>query len=110
MSRRHADFLRLSDGRPQVADRATTNGTFGLDAGEEWREVCQAFVEASGRIRFGDCRMSVAQLDAVCPPGRAGRFGSGSARQPDPTRGLVFDPQTGEVVEKEPRRGGKIRR
>ena len=121
VSRRHAELVRLPDGRLYVTDCATTNGTFVLGGGE-WREVQQTFVEPIDRIRFGDCRMTAARLDALCPRDDARASGgeaaapasAGSARKADealdPTRGLVFDPETGEVLEKEPPRIRRKRR
>ena len=108
VSRRHAELVRVAGGRLYVTDCATANGTFVL-AGEAWREVRQAFVDPRGRIRFGDCRMSAARLDALCAPGDGGASG-GADEALDPTRGLVFDPETGEVLEKEPPHGRKSER
>ena len=74
--------------------------------------VCASLaVAARGQIRFGDCRMSAARLGALCPPadGAGGGVPAVSARGADealdPTRGLVFDPQAGEVLEKLPPHG-----
>ena len=115
VSRRHAECVRLADGRLYVTDCATTNGTFVLE-GEEWREVRQTFVEPSSHIRFGNCRMTVRRLSVLCSRDDAGASSgemagfvpSGSPRPEDdaldPSRGLVFDPETGEVLEKESQR------
>lgn len=114
VSRRHAEVVRLAGGRLYVTDCATTNGTFVLDGGA-WRAIRQAFVEPTGRIRFGDREMTIERLGVLCPgdgarpaggadalPARAGAPpGSGT---PDSTLGLERDPETGEVMEKEPRR------
>ena len=108
VSWRHAELVRVANGRLYVTDCATTNGTFVL-AGEEWREVRQAFVDSSGQIRFGDCRMSAARLDALCAPDDGGASGAADEAL-DPTRGLVFDPETGEVLEKEPPRARRSER
>ena len=113
VSRRHAECVRLADGRLYITDCATTNGTFVLE-GEEWREVRQTFVEPSSHIRFGDYRMTAKRLNALCSRADAGaslgEADSGESSDSagpgddalDPSRGLVFDPQTGEVLEKEP--------
>ena len=111
VSRRHAEVVRVSDGRLYVTDCATTNGTFVLDGGD-WRAIRQTFLEPSARIRFGDCGMTAGRLDALCPRDDAGPSGGGDAgvvldgltppeeATLDPSRGLVRDPETGEVLEK----------
>ena len=110
VSRRHAEVVRLSGGRLYITDRATTNGTFIFDGGD-WRKIRQALLESGGRVRFGDCEMSAGRLDALCPrhdaspPDDAG--GGGPLRPPagpgedvpDPSKGLVRDPKTGEIIE-----------
>ena len=107
--------MRLPDGRLYVTDRATTNGTFVLDGGE-WRAIRQAFVERTDSIRLGDRRMAGADLDTSCLRNSARASGSeavggkavGSARPVDaldPSRRLVRDPETGELLEKQARRG-----
>ena len=80
VSRRHAELVRVAGGRLYVTDCATANGTFVL-AGEAWREVRQAFVDPRGRIRFGDCRMSAARLDALCVPRTMGARPVGRTRR-----------------------------
>ena len=118
VSRRHAECVRLANGRLHVTDCATMNGTFVLDD-EEWRAVRQTLVEPSDHIRFGDCRMTAARLAALCPrddAGTAGGKSAGSGRgaieELDASRGLVRDRETGELFEKEPpqRRGRRIKR
>ena len=107
VSRRHAEIVRLPDGHLYVTDRATTNGTFVL-VGDEWRPVRQTFVKPTDSIRFGDCQMTAARLDALCPRDGADASGDEAGPAPaaedalDPSRGLVRDPETGEVLEKEP--------
>ena len=120
VSRRHAEFVRVPDGRLYVTDCATTNGTFVLDGGD-WRAIRQTFLEPADRIRFGDCGMPAVRLDALCPRDDAGPSGgraAGADAPPeeatlDPSGGLVRDPETGEVMEKEPpphlRRRGRQR-
>ena len=123
MSRRHAECVRLANGRLHVTDCATMNGTFVLD-GEKWRKIHQTLVEPSDHIRFGDCRMTAARLDALCPRDDGGESGgeaggaqpAGSGRvgaeELDASRGLVRDRETGELLEKEPpqRRGRRMKR
>ena len=120
VSRRHAEVVRVSGGRLYVTDCATTNGTFVRD-GREWRAIRQALVEPTGRIRFGEYEMTVDRIDALCRRGdarpaggvAAGSVGAGAAPPPedmlDPTHGLEFDPETGELIEMEPsaRRRGR---
>ena len=116
VSRRHAEIVRVSGGGLYVTDCATTNGTFVRDGGD-WRAIRQAFLEPDGRVRFGGCEMTAAELAALCrredasPPG-AGRDAGGAQggsvpaapeeAAPDPRRGLVRDPETGEILEQQP--------
>ena len=103
VSRRHAEFVRLADGRLYVTDCATTNGTFVLERGE-WREIHQAFVGPGDDIRFGALRMPAARLKALCARDDAGGVGREAAGALDATSGLVRDAETGEVHEREPPR------
>ena len=111
VSRHHAEVVRLSGGRLYVTDRATTNGTFVFD-GHDWRRIRQAFLKPGGRVRFGDVEMSAGRLDDSCPRADA-RAVDGDQKagavptkedSPDPNKGLVRDPTTGEILEQE-RRG-----
>lgn len=110
VSRHHAEVVRLSGGRLYVTDRATTNGTFVFD-GNDWRRIRQAFLKAGGRVRFGDVEMSAGRLDDSCPRAEA-RAVDGDQKagavptkegSPDPNKGLVRNPMTGEILEQEPR-------
>ena len=110
VSRRHAEVVLVSGGRLYVTDRATTNGTFVLD-GTDWRAVRQSFVEPAGRIRFGDVEISASRLAALLARGDSRRSGGSGDPRPaapsdkdglDPARGLVRDPGTGEILEREP--------
>ena len=86
-----------------------------LDSGA-WRAIRQQVVEPTDHIRFGDCEMRVDQLDARCPHDVAstsrgfdashGGAGSTPAGEEvlDPAQGLERIPETGELIEKEPRR------
>ena len=106
VSRVHAEVVRLPSGRLYVTDRATTNRTFVLD-GADWHSIRQAFLEPGGRVRFGNVEMSAGRLNALCPqagpPGPVGGGKGGSAPteedSPDPRKGLVRDPRTGEILE-----------
>ena len=122
VSRRHAEVVRVEAGRIHVADCATTNGTFVL-ADREWRPIGQALVEPADRLRFGEYEMTVTRFDALCRGGGAGpsdgeRSGSAGARatpppaedELDPTHGLEFEPETGQVVEKPPPGTPAVRR
>lgn len=110
VSRYHAEVVRLPGERLYVTDRATTNRTSILDGGG-WSAIRQAFLEPGGRVRFGDVEMSAGRLDAMCTQaGTPGAATAGSAdappmaeNPPDPRMGLVRDPQTGEIVERQPR-------
>lgn len=105
VSRRHAEVVRLPDGRLHVTDRATTNGTFILRCGD-WEAVRQTFLEPADQVRFGDCRLTADRFGALCP--RDDRP-PGSPPPPvaeeetlDDSKELVVDPETGAVREREP--------
>ena len=113
VSRRHAELVRVEGGRFHVADCATTNGTYVL-AGGEWRAIRQAVVEPTDRLRFGELEMTVGRLDALCPiedvhrsaggPADYAAAGPPPATPPGPIQRPEFDPETGELIEKAPRR------
>ena len=115
VSRRHAEVVRVSGGRLFVTDCATTNGTLVLDD-RSWRPIRQAIVTPADSLRFGDVEMSVDRLDALCPrddapvaaraDGEAAAAGSAPREEDtlDPSHGLARDPETGELIEKEPPR------
>lgn len=120
VSRRHAELVRLPDGRLYVTDRVTTNGTFISDGGD-WRRIRQTLLSPTDRIRFGSqFSLTGGRLDALCPrddarPGGGAGAGGASGRgarpggapppkedgRPDPRKKLVVDPETGEVREQE---------
>lgn len=105
VSRRHAEVVRLPDGRLHVTDRATTNGTFILRGGD-WEAVRQTFLEPADQVRFGDCRLTADRLGALCPrddrpPGGSSPPGA-EEETLDDSKELVVDPETGEVREREP--------
>ena len=67
VSRRHAELVRLPDGKLYVTDRVTTNGTFIFDDGD-WRRIRQVLLSPKDRIRFGpQYSLTGGQLDARCP-------------------------------------------
>ena len=101
VSRRHAEIVPLSGGRVYVADRATLNGTF-LRDGDQWRAIRQAVVKPTDHIRFGDCRMTAAQLNALCPRDDPPPPDVRNENPLDPNKGLVRDPDTGEILEQQP--------
>ena len=100
VSRRHAEVVLARDGRFYVTDRGTTSGTFVL-AGGEWKSVRQAYVEPTARIRFGGYEMAAARLTALQGQGSDG---SGNTGDPAPERvkAPARDPETAEIVDKEP--------
>ena len=99
VSRYHAEVVRLSHGFLHVTDRVSANGTFVLDGGV-WRPIRQSIVDPAGQIRFGAYELSAERLDAMCPRNGAQRsVDTGPADAPDPSRPLVRDPETGEILE-----------
>ena len=94
VSRRHAEVVRLSDGRLFVTDRASRNGTF-VRTGDDWRAVRQTYLQATDHVRFGACAMTAAQLQAHCPSDGGDATASVKDRLENPVR----DPETGELME-----------
>ena len=112
VSGRHAEVVRVEGGRLYVTDCATTNGTYVL-AGRDWRAIRQAVVERTDRVRFGECEMIVGRLDELCSAedahlaaGGAADYAAAGPLAPAPgsIRRPEFDPETGELIEKTPRR------
>ena len=106
VSRRHAEVVRLPDGRLHVTDRATTNGTFILRGGD-WEKVRQTFLETADQVRFGDCRLTVDRLGALCLADAGAPAGGSPPRPPeeetlDDGKELISDPETGEIRERVP--------
>ena len=109
VSRRHAEVVLARDGRFFVTDRGSTGGTF-VSAGREWKPVRQVYVEPTARIRFGDYEMAAARLAVLQGTGSDGspvrRRGIGSANEgrpgPERVKSPAFNPETGEIVDKEP--------
>ena len=126
VSRSHADVMLLSDGRLQVTDRGSTNGTWVLD-GREWRAIHREILFPTDRVRFGHYQMTVRELTAffgrqegsspsgstaemeIAPGHRMGHAsgsGPGMDSAVDQRKALVRDPKTGEIVERKPPPGG----
>lgn len=116
VSRLHAEVVRLPDGVLFVTDRASLNGTFVLEGGE-WRAIRQAFLAPGDQVRFGECRMSGAELEGLCPRKDHHRPGGAEGAAPavwpvqDEGEAKRRDAETGEIVYNEtspgaPRRQG----
>ena len=110
VSRRHAELIPVSGGQVYVTDCASTCGTF-VDAGGRWEKISQDFVNAGGRLRFGEVEVSVQSLlaDIARLPGGGGAGpgvpadpggspGPEQKKQVDASRGVVRDPETGEPI------------
>ena len=65
VSDRHAEVVRLADGRLYVTDCASTNGTY-IVRGEAKQPIGQDFLPRTARIRFGEVVMGANELDAAC--------------------------------------------
>ena len=93
VSRLHAEVVRLADGGLFVTDHASRNGTFVLDGGQ-WRPIRQAFLGPRDHVRFGDYRLTGAELERLCPRegGGAPPDGGGEPQRRDAETGeLVYD-------------------
>ena len=117
VSRHHANVERLADGRLQVTDRKSTNGTWVL-IDREWQSVRQCYLRPADHVRFGEHEMTAGELEALCVEKEAGstrcrhspveadmprrRSAPATREGPDSKRGLARDVRTGEIVEKEP--------
>ena len=58
VSRVHAELIPVSGGQVYVTDCASTGGTF-IDEGGRWQKITQAFVDAGGRVRFGELEVGI---------------------------------------------------
>ena len=101
VSRLHAEVVRLADGGLFVTDRASRNGTFVLEGGQ-WRPIRQAFVGPRDHMRFGDHRLTGAELGRLC-------LGEGGGTPPGPTpmaegggEARRRNAETGEIVYERP--------
>ena len=61
VSRVHAELIPVADGQVYVTDCASTGGTY-IDEDGRWQKITQAFVNAGGRVRFGELEVGVEQL------------------------------------------------
>ena len=107
VSRVHAELIPVSGGQVYVTDCASTGGTF-IDEGGRWQKITQAFVDAGGRLRFGEVEVGVERLLADISRLSAGS-GEGSAaaadasvpeksKPVDASQGVMRDPETGEPI------------
>ena len=109
VSRVHAELIPVTGGQVYVTDCASTGGTF-IDEGGRWQKITQAFVDAGGRLRFGEVEVGVERLLAdISRLSAASGEGSGAAaiadasapekRKPvDASQGVMRDPETGEPI------------
>ena len=107
VSRVHAELIPVSGGQVYVTDCASTGGTF-IDEGGRWQKITQAFVDAGGRLRFGEVEVRVERMLADISRLSAGS-GEGSAaaaaasvpeksKPVDASQGVMRDPETGEPI------------
>ena len=70
VSKRHAEVLRLPDGRLYVTDCHSTSGTY-LVYGDAEQRFRQEFLPEAARIRFGARLMTTSELQRACRPFRS---------------------------------------
>ena len=116
VSRRHAEVVLATDGRYFITDRNSTGGSF-VYGNSGWHPVRQRFVRSTDRLRFGNHEIVASRLESLCVLAGGGGGATtetessgqkavcGGADQatedgPDPNKGLMRDPVTGEVIEK----------
>ena len=114
VSRRHAEVVPMSEGHYYITDRNSTGGTF-VYSDSGWEQIRQRFVKATDRLRLGNHEIDASRLGLLCRlPGKGGvadtgdsspQVASGVANPApddglDPSKGLMRDPVTGEVIEK----------
>ncbi len=113
VSRCHAEVVLTADGRYFITDRNSTGGTFvhrGSDSDSDsgWRPVRQAFIDPADRLRLGTYELPASRLESLRIPnaggggsiaGTAEAIGSIPDDAPDPAKGLMRDPETGEIIE-----------
>ena len=111
VSRVHAELIPVSGGQVYVTDCASTGGTF-IDEGGSWEKITQAFVDAGGKVRFGELEIGVEQL--LTDIARLSTAGEGSTaassdasaspstheknKPLDASQGVMRDPETGEPI------------
>lgn len=113
VSRRHAEVVLTPDGNYYITDRNSTLGTF-IYNGSDWEPIRQITVTSSDRLRCGHYEIIASRFEFL-------RTLSGSAssnknsnnvasaysghskntdNEFDPNRGLIRNPETGEIIEK----------
>ena len=108
VSRIHAELIPITGGQVYVTDCASTGGTFIEESGR-WQKITQAFVDAGGKVRFGELEVGVEQLLADIARLSAGSGQGSSAGPADPaaakqkkpldaSQGVMRDPETGEII------------
>ena len=109
VSRVHAELVPVAGGQVYVTDCASTSGTF-IDEGGRWQKITQGFVDAGGKLRFGEVEVGVERLLADISRLSAGsREGSGAgvssgaslleqSKPLDASQGVMRDPETGEPI------------
>ncbi len=116
VSRHHAEVILIPDGRYYVSDRNSLNGSCVYRA-SKWQKIRQGFVKATARLRFGEHEVPASALESLRTPERrdgaaaeeapasAPKVSYGNAHKPpddgiDPSKGLMRNPLTGEIIEK----------
>ena len=106
VSRVHAELIPVTGGQVYVTDCASTGGTF-IDEGGSWQKITQAFVDAGGRLRFGEVEVGVerlladiSRLSAASGEGSAAAAASApeKGKPVDASQGVMRDPETGEPI------------
>ena len=106
VSRVHAELIPVAGGQVYVTDCASTGGTF-IDEGGRWQNITQAFVDAGGRLRFGEVEVGVERLladifrlSAASGEGSAAADASApeKSKPVDASQGVMRDPETGEPI------------
>ncbi len=116
VSRHHAEIILIPDGRYYVSDRNSLNGSR-VYRDSKWQKIRQEFVNATERLRFGKHEVPASVLESLRTlKGRGGAIAEkvsssapkaayGNAYKPpddgiDPSKGLMRNPLTGEIIEK----------
>ena len=97
----------MASGQVYVTDCASTGGTF-IDEGGRWQKITQAFVDAGGRLRFGEVEVGVerlladiSRLSAASGEGSAAATAASAPEKSKPvdaSQGVMRDPETGEPI------------
>lgn len=107
VSRHHAEIVPAAGDSYYITDRNSTGGTF-VYKNADWKAIQQAYVQATDRLRFGRCEIPASNFEFLrgLPQGGSAKvtLADVSNTAPDnildPNKGLAFDPDTGEVVER----------